>query len=229
MAEPIHTPRLGRHLRPLGVPRLDDDLAWDGLYITGDMADSFADRLEITGSRLTDVRLTGAQLHRLRMIDCVVERCEVSGAMLEDAAFQRVEFIDCRMSGVVLTSTAMRHVRFTGCRMDHASLRMTSANPGIFERCDLRDVDFYAAKLAGCRLVECDLTRADFSQATMAAAVLHGSDLTDLVGGSALRGVTIDSTQIVPLALAVFDVLGITVSEPLSELADHRRRGEGGK
>ncbi len=42
--------------------------------------------------------------------------------------------------------------------------------------------------------------------------MLHGSDLTDLVGGAALRGVTIDSAQIVPLALAMFDALGIIVS-----------------
>jgi uncharacterized protein YjbI with pentapeptide repeats len=213
MAEPFHSPRLSRRLRSLDDPRLDDDLTWEGVHITGDLADSFGDRVEISGSRLTDVRLTGAQLHRLRLIDCVVERCEISGAMLEDSAFQRVEFVDCRMSGVVLTSATMRHVRFSGCRMDHASLRMTTAAPVRFDGCDLTGADFYAATLNGSRIVDCNLTGADFSQASMFGTALHGSDLADLVGGAALRGVRIDSTQIVPLALVVFDSFDIRIDD----------------
>ena len=57
--------------------------------------------------------------------------------------------------------------------------------------------------------IDCDLTGADVSQATLDGVKLHGSDLADIVGSALLRDVEIDSTQVVAVALAVFDSIGI--------------------
>ena len=47
----------------------------------------------------------------------------------------------------------------------------------------------------------------------MTGARLHGFDLADLVGSAALQDLEIDGTQVVPLALATFDSIGIRITE----------------
>ena len=59
-------------------------------------------------------RFTGATLERVRIIDTVLDGCELSGALLEEAMLERVELRNCRMSGVVMISSRLRDVRFVG-------------------------------------------------------------------------------------------------------------------
>jgi uncharacterized protein YjbI with pentapeptide repeats len=216
MAAPTPTvrpPRLPAHLEATPDPELGHDSEWVGVALTGDLAGAEAEDVEIAEARLDGVRLPGARLDRLRLVDVVFEGCELSGALLDEAQLTRVELRRCRLAGVVLTRTKLRDVRFVECKLDEASLRMAAGERVAFEDCSMRAVDLYDASLPATVLARCDLTDAECSKVDLAGARLHGSTLEGIKGAGALRGVHIDSSQIMALALPLFAALGITVDE----------------
>lgn len=214
MSAPFLPPRLATQLTDAVDPELADDLAWHARALSGSASGTTADDIEIMRSHATSLRLTGMHLVRPRITDSRFERCELSGAVVDEAVLERVEFVDCRMSGAMFPDVRLRHVRFVGCRLDATAFRMAVASHVRFESCQLQGADLYAADLSGSVFADCDLSGADLSQARLTGARLHGSDVTDIVGSAALRDVEIDSGQIVPIALAVFDGLGIRITEP---------------
>ena len=52
-----------------------------------------------------------------------------------------------------------------------------------------------------------------FSQAELEGARLHGSTLGGIQGAGGLRGVVVSSDQIVPLAHALLDAMGVTIDD----------------
>lgn len=81
----------------------------------------------------------------------------------------------------------------------------------------MRSVDLYEARLDDAHFANCDLGDAKFSKARIAGARLQGSKLDTIHGADSLRGVVIDSSQIIPLALRVFGALEITIDDESDE------------
>jgi uncharacterized protein YjbI with pentapeptide repeats len=206
-------PRLPAELNaPAEQVALDDDAEWEGDDVRGvDLSGAAARRVDLRESRLTSVRLVGAQLERLLATDCVLDDCDLSGAILEEAALTRVGLVRCRMTGVVLAGARLEDVRFVECRVDEANLRMITGDRVAFERCMLTGADFYDARLSAARFSECDLRGSEFSKADVRGARFHGSDVSGLRGAAHLKGAHIDGAQILPLAVQVFAAMGITV------------------
>lgn len=210
----IRAPRLPAELTPLADPVLADGADWSGVEITGEVGGppevSF---VEVSASRLVNVRLTGRQFDRLRLVDVLVEDCELSAVTLAGAHLTRVEFRRCRLSGLVGSTLKARHVRFTDCRADGATFRMTTWDAAEFREVDLRDADFHASTFTGVSFLGCDLSGADVSKAAMAGTALHGSTVENIRGADSLRGAVIGSDQVLPLAFPVFAALGIVVDD----------------
>ena len=57
----------------------------------------------------------------------------------------------------------------------------------------------------------CDLRGTDFTRASATTMSLIGSAIDGIRGVAALVGITIDSMQVLPLAISVFGELGITI------------------
>jgi uncharacterized protein YjbI with pentapeptide repeats len=211
---PVHPPRLPPVLTPLADPELVDGAEWTGVEITGEPGGARdVAYLELSASRLANVRLTGRRFDHLRLVDVLVEDCELSGVTLTDSHFTRVELRRCRLSGLVASTLRARHVRFSECRADGAMFRMTTWDHAELDDVDLRDADFYAAALTGVRMTGCDLTGADLSKATMAGTRLHGSTLEGIRGADSLRGAVIGPDQVLPVAFSVLATLGIVVED----------------
>ena len=117
------------------------------------------------------------------------------------------------MSGAQLIMSRLRHVRFVECKLDLAALRMITGEHVTAERCVLTGADLYAMSASPLVLHDCDLTGADVSQLSSADVRLQGSRLDGLIGAASLRAAAIDSAQILPLAMAMFDSLGIRIED----------------
>jgi uncharacterized protein YjbI with pentapeptide repeats len=197
---------------------LADEASWDGVEVTGSFAGRTASHVDVTGCALRGALFTGAEIDRLRLVDSVVEDCELSAVVLPRLAVARVEFHRCRLSGLVAAGGTFRDVRFTDCKLDGVNFRMSSWERCGFEDCLLADADFRSTTLGGARLRRCDLSRADFSAADMTGVTLHGSTLDGVRGGSSFRGVVIGSDQVIPMALSVFAALSIGVDDDVDAL-----------
>jgi hypothetical protein len=83
----------------------------------------------------------------------------------------------------------------------------------MFDSANLERSEFSSAHLRTAYFFDCDLSRADVSQVKLPGARFHGSDLSEIKGSEYLRGVVIDSTQVLPLDKGVFAGLHIRVED----------------
>lgn len=192
---------------------LDDEAVWDGHEVSGTFAGTTAAHVDVIGCRLNGAILTGAEIDRLRLVDSIVDDCELSGLVLTRAALTRVEFRRCRLTGIVASGAHLTDVRFSDCKLDDANFRMTTWKRSLLDGCVMTETDFREAKLATTRFESCDLTRADFTKAALPGVSLSGSTVTDIRGADSLRGVTITSDQVVPLAIAMFATMRIRIDD----------------
>ncbi len=106
----------------------------------------------------------------------------------------------------------MRDVTFRDCRLDLASFRFSALQRVAFEGCVLREADFGETRCESVRFESRDLSAAtSFERATLRRSELRGCTLEGLQGVEGLRGVALEWADLVALAPAFADALGIRV------------------
>jgi uncharacterized protein YjbI with pentapeptide repeats len=206
-------PRLPPDLSSGTDLRLHAGCEIDHATIQGDFSDGDLGGLQIEDSRVVGSSFTAADLSRLCLIDVVVEGSDFSGADMEEASFTRVTFTDCRMSGALFPRAQMQDVTFSEVRLDQVNFRMIEGERILFDHVNLERGEFYSAHLKTACFFDCDLTGADVSQAKLPGTRFHGSVLSEIKGSEYLRGVVIESGQVIPLAKGVFAGLNIRVED----------------
>jgi uncharacterized protein YjbI with pentapeptide repeats len=208
-----------------------DEAAIAGSRLRGDFTDSWGEDHSLERSRMVQAQLIGAASSRLRALDVRIEGSDLSGSDFDESSFTRVVFHECRLSGAVFSRCSFRDVLFSGCRLNQTNFAMSETSNVMFEDSDLRESDFYAANLGGTRFFDCNLSGAQFSKATTTGVRFHGSTLTGLKGAQALAGAVIESSQVLPVALALLADLGIGVDDerdpPVPAVDGKARRGRG--
>jgi len=200
---------------PVATVELGDDSDLDSLDVR---AVSLADApvlhdIRLTRCRVSSVSLAASHLLGLELRDVCCSATDAVGARWPEASMTRVEFHDCRLSGIDLAQATLRHVRFSGCRLDAANLRMVDADHVRFDDCDMRDTDLGMARLRSVTFSGSRLDAVEFSNARCQSVDLRGALVVSVRGVAGLRGATIGSDQVIPLAPAVYADLGITVAD----------------
>lgn len=191
---------------------LADNDEWVDLVTTDDYVGQRAEGMHLTDVVARGGRWSGVTFEALRAMDVLFENCDLAGvAFMEDSSLLRVTFRDCRLTGAVFAGARLRSVRFENSTLDDANFRMADAEDVAIDGGSLVGADFYAAKLTAATLAGADLRGADFTKATLRDVDLRSSRLEDIVGADALRGVTIDSRQIVPLARSLAVAMDIKI------------------
>jgi len=205
-------------------PRVDEDLAAEctaiddetdvtDATVRGDFSATDRYLVSVRQCRVEGARFTGSRLVRAAFVDCVIVDSDFSGVRLDDCRFERVELRRCRVSGLQATKSQFTDVALFDCKADAASFRMSVWERAEFRDCNLVESDFTGAKLPASRVEGCDLTKADLTKCDLTGTRLHRSNLTDVKGGDALRGVVISSDQLIPAALAVFASMKIRIDD----------------
>lgn len=213
----IEAPRLAAQLDAAGPTAIEDELVLSGVELgAADVVGGSAGEaalVEITSSRLRGVRLTSWSFERLRLADVVLDDCDLSGVSLTSSTFVRVHMRNCRLSGMQAPGLRASDVLVTDAKADGVNLRMANVARSAFVRCELVELDVGSATFADVDLVGCDLSRADFHHARLTDVALHGSSLDGVRGAASLAGAIVGSDQIVSLAFATFDAIGIVVDD----------------
>jgi len=213
-------PRPGAPEAPRLPAVLDPDVQFDPDEV-GELSDAHVvaiagddlDDLELSRCLIEGVRLTARSARRLRLTDVVLRDCELSGVDLQEARLLRVRVERCRAEGLDAGLMRATDVVLTDSKLTSAGFRMTTWERSAFEGCDLRHAEFLEAVLDHVELTGCDLTEADVTRARMADVRFRSTRLDDVAGATAFAGATVDTAQVVPLALAVFAALGIRLDD----------------
>ena len=197
---------------------LVDDDVWSMVLATGDYVGQRAEGMEMGDVVVRGGRWSGVVLDGWRAFSVAFEDCDLSGlSLLDEAVLQNVTFTRCRLSGANFAGARLRGVTFTGCKLDDMNLRMVDAEKVVIDDAVLVGADLHAVKFNDVRVRGCDLRGSDWSKATLKAVDLRGSRLEDIRGADRLRGVTIDSSQVVPLAHSLAVALELTIEDDYDE------------
>jgi uncharacterized protein YjbI with pentapeptide repeats len=186
-----------------------DELRFSGTdLVRADAADArFLDTV------LDRADLTEARLHGSRWTGCHLERVHGVGTELMDASLLDCEVTEPRLGALAAYGSAWRRVRVRGGKVDFLNLRGATLREVTFEDCVLVEPDFAGATLIDVTFEGCSLTASQWSNVTLTKVDLSGARLVAPLGLASLRGATISRVQLLDLADAFADQLGIRVHD----------------
>jgi uncharacterized protein YjbI with pentapeptide repeats len=159
------------------------------------------------------VAMTGGRLQRSSLRDVWMRDVRLTGTSITESNWLDVTVLASSLAGVQVYGSELRRVVFSGCKLDSVNFRGARLASVTFDHCVLRDVDFADAELSRCSFGGSQLTRTDFTRARMEGTDLRGAELGIIIDAQSLRGAIISSGQLVVLAPALADSIGVTVSD----------------
>jgi uncharacterized protein YjbI with pentapeptide repeats len=156
-------------------------------------------------------QLDGASLRQAWFTDCVLEGVQAGGVDLGESYWRGVVASDSRVGGLIADGVRMERVRFAGGKVDFLNLRGGKLVNVQFEGCRLGEVDLGGAQAKRVVFVDCEVDRLDVNRATLEQVDLSGARIQAIAGVSDLGGATINRDQLIDLANAFAENLGITV------------------
>ena len=193
---------------------LEPDGAYDEVRFSGaDLLGADAGGARFLDCLLDGADLTEAHLKDTRWTDCRFERVRGVGTELVEASLLDCELVEPRLGAVAAYGSSWRRVTVRGGKVDYLNLRGARLREVRFEDCVLLEPDFADATLTDVTFDGCVLTTAQWSKAKLSKVDLSGARLVAPQGLTSLRGATIGRVQLIELADAFADQLGIRVKE----------------
>lgn len=159
------------------------------------------------------VLFVGSKLDHISLMDTEFSRCDLSAAKCVEASVIRTRFVGGRMTGVDFSRSALKDVIFENCKLDMANFRFAKLTNVQFVDCMMYETDFQQAMLTDVEFVSSDLEKVEFGQCRLKNVDARTSQLYDTRGWQSLRGLTIDSTQLIQIAPELAAEFGISVKE----------------
>ncbi|GIH19817.1 pentapeptide repeat-containing protein [Rugosimonospora africana] len=178
-----------------------------------DLSERRAGAVEFSQCRFDKATLSGSELPRLGLTDCLIENCDWANLRAEGGKLDRVRVAESRMTGLTWTDGLVRDALFDRCRMDLSVWRFADFDTVRFSHCNLAGADFTNADLRTAQFVECDLTRAQFSNATMEGTRFRGCTLVGIAGVTSWSGAVVHHSDLLALSYALAAALNIRIDE----------------
>jgi len=109
-------------------------------------------------------------------------RCDLSGANLENGFFQRGVLIEANMSGANLNGANLAGAQLNRANLSNATLHYANLSGTRLEGADLRGADFSNAWLNWAWLNGAQLDGANFTNAIFIGVQIQGADLSKTIG-----------------------------------------------
>lgn len=167
----------------------------------------------LQNTKLVKCSLVQTIVEKLQLQDCVIESCNLTAGHFAEASWHVVNLINTRASGMQLQNSLLKHVIFKNCKLDVVNLRFAKLENVVFESCVVTDLDLYKSQLKNVQFIDCDLIGLEFSEAHLQNVDLTRSRLVSIKGLRGLKGATISSEQLMQLAPALAQEIGLLVQE----------------
>ncbi|GIM96497.1 pentapeptide repeat-containing protein [Paractinoplanes toevensis] len=203
-----------RHLQPFR-----GELGHDGDHTEVHLDGAELDEVQAPGTRfgesaITGVTFSGGTFDHVRLDDVWMSRCRWIGGDWAESQLLDTTILDSVLAGVQSYRSYWRRVVVQSCKVDSLNLRGAKLQDVEFRDCDLTEVDFGDATLIGVTFPGSAIRRARFNKVTAKKLDFRGARELDIAQGwDALRGATIDGSQLAEAAPALAHVLGIVVKD----------------
>jgi len=190
------------------------DETYDTIHVDGGTVEGMdAAHARFLECAFTQVTFDGGILRRARMNDVWLHETRLVAPDLAESEWLDATLIDCVLAGAEMYGAELRRVVFRGCKLDSVNFREAALTDVRFENCVLRGADFAAAELVRVSFPGCRLSEVELARVTMTKVDLRGAELGIVGGHESLRGAIVSTPQLLDLAPAIAQSLGITVSD----------------
>lgn len=185
----------------------------DAQVCSGSLARTDAGSGRFVRVRFEDIDFGESKLRAVQFTDVIAERIDAANGDWGGAQLRRTRFSDARLTGLNFAEARIEEVSFKGCKLEYANFRHSAIKQVSFEDCVLTGADFQGARIDATLFSGCHLVEADFSKAELSRVDLRGSELAFAGSVLELRGAIINPLQLMELARALAQELGITVED----------------
>ena len=182
------------------------------LFADATWPDTRAGNVRFIESAFSSVNFGEGEMRRSRFNDVWLHGCQLNGTDLAETNWLDAELVTSVLAGTALFDAQFVRVTLFGCKLVGTNFRGAVLREVAFVNCTLRDVDFGEAKLTDVTFPGSTLTGLRFEQATASKVDFREATELDIHGGhESLRGTRITTMQLLDLAPAFAQALGITV------------------
>jgi uncharacterized protein YjbI with pentapeptide repeats len=179
--------------------------------------------VEVMDQLVSGLQLEDAEIRRLRLEGCVLERVSMPRGVIRTGKWKDVRFTECDLANVEISALSAVRVEMTGCRLTGLRLGETSWQSLMISGGDQRYVQFRFSTFQNCEFIGCDFQEADFHGADLRGCVFKDCRLNNVemtrakLSGTDLRGSTVDGMKLEAADLrgAIVDVAQALEFAPL--------------
>lgn len=182
-----------------------------------ELVDLTLDRMAWTGrrrlgsSRVSDLVVRSWQARAASLVDSVVERADIVALSAPESGWWNVEVQQSRIGSAELYDAVLRNVHFVRCKLGYLNLRGANLTDVAFTDCVISDLDLMGATASRVSFSGTRIARVELSGSKLEDVDLRGADLADIGSLEGLRGATITLDQLLEIAPALAESLGIKV------------------
>ncbi|HEX4432159.1 MAG TPA: pentapeptide repeat-containing protein [Frankiaceae bacterium] len=192
---------------------LHADVRYDTVQFDGaELEAPIATGARFIESALMSSTFDGGSFRLSRWSDVWMKAVRWIGTDLSGTDWMDVEIIGSVFAGTAIYDAQMRRVVLHESKADSVNLRGARLQEVSFVDCQLSHIDFAGATLVDVTFAGCELHGAAFDNAHLKNVDFrHAHELSITSGYESLKGATISTSQLVHLAPALAQVLGISV------------------
>jgi uncharacterized protein YjbI with pentapeptide repeats len=161
---------------------------------------------ELSGLELSDSELIDSRLRETRVSALTASVLAAQGADWRD-----VELSNSRLGAAEVYESVWHSVRLHGCKLGFVNLRASELVDVSFEDCTIDELDLGGATAQRVAFEGCRIGVLEASHSRLTDVDLRGADLRLVRGIAALNGATVSFEQLMTLAPALADELGLLV------------------
>jgi uncharacterized protein YjbI with pentapeptide repeats len=175
-----------------------DEMTWTG-------------RRRLGSSRVVDLVVGDWQAKAASVVGSVLERVEVVALSAPESSWWNVEVHQSRIGSAELYGAVLRNVHFVRCKLGFVNLRGANLTDVAFTDCIIEDLDLMRATATRVAFNGTRIARLELSNSKLEDVDLRGARLAGIGALDGLRGATITLDQLLDLAPALAESLGILV------------------
>ena len=203
-------PRIPAKLEDTDFKELSGQI--EGVRISGlSQAGANLPRLEVTATVMEDVEVSSCKLKQSSVMDSIFKNCLFFGSDFDGSYFTRVRLEKGVASGLVATDCTIKDVSFVGVKLNLCNFRFAKLSHVRFVDCDLRESDFMQAELTDVSFEGCEMQGTDLSDTKFKRVDMRGSEIGRIRGVLGMRGVIIDTTQLIGLSEVFATEIGLEI------------------